>query len=89
MTSLSKSENVRDVWHMQCPQCGSDEGIEIEMTVWGKLHPYSIKLDNDRRTWGIDAKCYCNRCNHIGTVREFRTDADSLRPVTEFCAERF
>jgi hypothetical protein len=85
----TKSKRASNIWNMQCPKCGSDEGIAIEMTVWGELIPHGIKLDNYRRTWSIESKCYCNRCNHIGIVREFRTDADSLGRVTEFCAEGF
>lgn len=85
----AKSMTVRDIWYMQCPKCGSDEGIQIHMTVRGRLYPDSIKLDGYQRTWKAEANCYCHLCRHIGIVREFRTDADSLGPRIEFCAEGF
>jgi hypothetical protein len=57
------------------PECGSDERIEIEMTVWGELHPYGTEIDGDHE-WTDESPCRCAECEHAGTVRDFRTDLD-------------
>lgn len=50
---------VRHIWEMACPQCQSDEGIEIAMTVWGALTIDGTDTDGGENEWTPNSRSKC------------------------------
>jgi hypothetical protein len=67
--------NVYEEWDMQCPRCGADHAIAVEVKIMGRVRCDGIDIGDGDRKWGSDsiascAGCY-GGCGFSGTVADF------------------
>lgn len=67
---MTDDKTVKEVWNLACPSCGSDSGIEITASVTCKLSTGGTD-EIGSHEWSDDSPCYCNECNHDGTIKTF------------------
>lgn len=66
---------VREEWEMACPDCESDEAIDIYATVSVRLCPNGTDADESSdggSEWADDSNAVCQNCGKEGKVSEFR-----------------
>lgn len=71
----AKSKSIGNIWNMQCPKCGSDEAVVVQVTVFAHVDGAGVEPGGERM-WTDSSPCYCGLCQHYGKVRKFRTDAN-------------
>jgi hypothetical protein len=72
-------KTVFEEWKMRCPQCCSDEGIEIQADVWVRLHHDGTTTDDTQdggHEWSAQSPAQCRRCDFSGTVLDFEIVVD-------------
>jgi hypothetical protein len=62
--------SVAEEWKMRCPQCNSDEFINISPSVWAKLL-WARLFPNHSPDWH-KSSAGCGACGFGGTVADFR-----------------
>jgi hypothetical protein len=70
---------VAHEWNMRCPQCKSDESIDISAIVYVRLKPEGTDIadaHNGDHDWDNDSTAYCAACGFAGTVRAFEIDKE-------------
>jgi hypothetical protein len=76
MTEQQATPTVKANWNMQCPQCGSDENIDINVEVMVRLLPEGTDADqaaNNHQNWHDNSSADCT-CGFSGTVIDFDID---------------
>jgi hypothetical protein len=66
--------SVLKEWNMRCPQCCSDEGIEIQCSIWARLTAQgtdAFDVQDGSHEWNSESPAQCRRCNFSGTVLDF------------------
>jgi hypothetical protein len=67
--------NVYEEWNMQCPRCGADHSIRIEVRVMGLLRCDGMDISEDHEGWEDDSPATCcgghGGCGFSGTVADF------------------
>jgi hypothetical protein len=66
---------VAEAWGLRCPECGSDDGLEIQAKAWVVLTPDGTRpSDADGNTeWDDDSPCTCGGGRQYeGRVRDFK-----------------
>ena len=71
---------VAEAWEMQCPQCGKDDCIEIEVTSWARLTPDGTDFADamgcgHEHQWTPESSACCTACDHCARVQDFHIDA--------------
>lgn len=71
---------VADAWNVRCPSCGSDETLDVQMRVWGRLTCDGTDCDasvDGNHEWDDGSPCQC-ACGWIGTAgdAEIKEDDD-------------
>jgi hypothetical protein len=77
MEQKQDTPTVKDNWQMRCPQCGSDEAIDIQVEVMVRLLPDGTDADqaaNTHQNWHEDSSAEC-ACGFSGSVRDFSVDS--------------
>jgi hypothetical protein len=72
-------KTVFEAWKMRCPECCSDEGIEIQADVWVRLHHDGTTTDDTQdggHEWSAQSPAQCRRCDFSGTVLDFEIVVD-------------
>lgn len=79
--TTDENPNENCLYGMRCPnpKCGSYEPFLIEAITCAKV--YDGGAESSDLEWGEDAYCYCVKCDHEGTVRDFREDAEESRQL--------
>jgi hypothetical protein len=70
-------QTVLAEWGMRCPQCNSDDSIDIQMHVFGRLLPDGTDVsepDDGSHDWDKDSLAVCAECQFAGTVSDFEVD---------------
>ncbi len=62
--------SVREIHHLACPGCGSDESLQIQFTTMADLSAYGSETTGDHE-WQDDSFIRCRACNHTGAVKDF------------------
>lgn len=63
------------VQHLRCPTCGHRESFIIEACERLLMYADGVVLENDTGVeWGDHSYCRCHKCDHRGTVYQFRVD---------------
>ncbi len=63
------------VQNLRCPQCGHRESFVIEASERLLMYSDGVVLENDTCVeWGDHSYCRCHKCDHCGTVYQFRMD---------------
>jgi hypothetical protein len=78
-TPTSLPTTVREAWELACPNCGSDEHIEIEITCTALLTADGTDTSaasEGGHYWEKQSPCRCDACNHEATVADFSTDEE-------------
>jgi hypothetical protein len=76
---IPAGNSVTKEWNMRCPQCCSDEGIEICCNIWARLHTDGTTTDDTQdgsHEWNAESPARCRRCDFSGTVLDFETVVD-------------
>lgn len=63
--------SVKAIWHMQCPSCGSDEKISVEVTVYASLSVDGTEIEGGDHEWTGESGAAC-KCGRLGLVAQFR-----------------
>jgi hypothetical protein len=69
------STTVEDNWNMRCPQCGSDERIDIEVEMMVRLLPDGTdpyQAEHRDQDWHDQSTAACG-CGYAGVVKDFST----------------
>ena len=63
-----------DNWHLECPKCGSDEDLMIEIRMWAMVTTAGLELSDagGAKSWNGKSVCECGECNHSATVEDFK-----------------
>jgi hypothetical protein len=64
---------VRKHWGLACPNCQSDEHLQIAITAIAHLSCDGTEPEGDHE-WDKDSYIRCGHCAHDGTVRDFRVN---------------
>lgn len=62
---------MKNAFDMKCPQCGAEDDLDIEATVWVRLTADGTDADASHdggHAWGGDSACRCDKCGWEGTV---------------------
>jgi len=63
------------VQHLRCPKCGHRESFVIEASECLLMYADGVVLESDAgMEWGNHSYCRCHKCDHRGTVYQFRID---------------
>lgn len=65
---------VRDEWGLACPGCGSDEHLQVELSIMAKLTPDYTDTVSDDHIWDQTSYMRCENCGHDGHVSDFTID---------------
>jgi hypothetical protein len=60
--------SVAEAWGLRCPQCGDDENLNIQCSVWVKLFEDGTETDGDH-DWDSNSPASCS-CGWEGRVRD-------------------
>jgi hypothetical protein len=71
----AKSKSAGNIWNMQCPKCGSDEAVVVQVLVWAHVDVDHVEPGGESM-WTDSSPCHCGVCQHFGEVRKFRIDAN-------------
>jgi hypothetical protein len=74
---IPAAESVTKEWNMRCPQCCSDEHIEIQASAWVKLTPEGtdcFDVQDGSHEWSSETPAQCVGCDYAGTVGDFEID---------------
>lgn len=69
--------SVRDHFELECPCCGSDECLQVELTCMTDLSADGTETFGDHH-WDGDSHMCCANCGHRGTVTDFELDPDEV-----------
>jgi hypothetical protein len=64
-------------WNMRCPECCSDEEIEICCNIWARLHTDGTTTDDTQdgsHEWNPESPAKCRRCDFSGKVLDFEIE---------------
>ena len=64
---------VRDEWDLACPDCGSDEHLQVELTTMADLTPDGTTPFGDQE-WDPTSYMRCENCGRDGHVRDFTAE---------------
>lgn len=67
--------NVNCLAGLACPQCGQDELIQVQMSVWGDLIDNGV-AEYGESEFGDTSKAYCSECDFAGTLADFKIKED-------------
>jgi len=70
-SSNARTETVRQLFEMACPDCSSDEHLMVVITAWAELSADGTD-PSGAHDWDDASSCKCNACDRIGTVKDFR-----------------
>jgi Zn ribbon nucleic-acid-binding protein len=60
-------ETVKEIWNMECPNCKSDEGLELWVIVTVRLTPDGTDEGyGSDHIWDGDSACSCVLCGWSG-----------------------
>jgi hypothetical protein len=71
------SPSVLKEWNMRCPECCSDEEIEICCNIWARLHTDGTTTDDTQdgsHEWNTENPAKCRRCDFSGKVLDFEIE---------------
>ena len=68
--------SVRDQWGLACPNCASDEYLQVQVTVMANLSVEGSDPCSDQ-VWEDDSFIRCRSCFHTGTVKSFGIEEDA------------
>jgi uncharacterized Zn finger protein len=63
---------VRKEWGLACPNCGSDEHLEVELATMARLTPDGPEPPLREHYWDEGSYMRCEACGTIGYVKSFR-----------------
>lgn len=63
-------DNVRTLFEMACPSCGSDTHLMVVITAWAALSTDGTEPDGDH-DWDDTSACRCDSCEYTGKVGDF------------------
>ena len=58
---------VAEEWGMKCPECGSDEFLDVCAKIYVRLVPDGTDADEQQ-----DSECLCASCDWVGLVADAR-----------------
>lgn len=71
------------VHNLLCPKCGHRESFVIETSECLLMYSDGVALESDSgMEWGDHSYCHCHKCDHRGTVYQFRMDRQVNIDVT-------
>jgi hypothetical protein len=62
--------SVRSIFGLCCPQCNSDQHLQIQVSTMADLSADGSEPTGDQE-WQKDSFIRCRSCNHTGTVKDF------------------
>ena len=71
-----QEHRVMHAWHLACPTCGSDDDVQISVTVFARLHVEGTEIVDGDHEWDDDSAAMCGQCRQTGLVADFRTDQE-------------
>jgi hypothetical protein len=72
---MSEYEAVAHTWKMVCPQCETDDAIEIFATVWTRLKlagVYELPAKEQDIKWDNESYAVCRNCGCNSPVEDFK-----------------
>lgn len=76
---------VFEDWGMQCPECGEDDGLSVEVRVMARLTGDGTDVEGDQE-WDDDSLCVCD-CGHRGKVGSFKQGERAYRNLVMVAAD--
>ncbi len=67
---------VREAWRLACPNCGSDESLQVQITVMADLSDEGTDPCGDHQ-WDDESFMRCRACSHAGIVKSFRVGEET------------
>lgn len=68
--------SIYEEWEMQCPRCGNDTAISVEIKVMGRLRCDGTDIGDSDQEWDDDSLATCSGCyggcDYSGTVADFK-----------------
>ncbi len=61
---------VREIWGYACPNCKSDEHLQVELTTMADLTADGTDPFGDQH-WHGESYMQCKACDHSGIVNSF------------------
>jgi hypothetical protein len=76
---------VFEEWGMQCPECGEDNGLAVEVKVMARLSSDGTEPEGDQ-DWDDDSMCSCE-CGHTSKVEDFKRGEQAYRNLIMVAAD--
>lgn len=71
--------SVRETWNMECPECKSDEHLEVTVQISARLTGEGTILIDGDHEWDENSYCFCRRCFWGESAATFQIKVDEAQ----------